>query len=482
MTRFPRVVVLAVLAALAAPRPSAAQAAVSEYAMRRQKLMAALGDGALVVNGAEEPKEDYMSFWQSPEMDYLTGFREPGAKLVIVRQGATQTEFLFAADKDPAREVWTGNRLGPARAGQATGTTGRSLSEFTKVVDSLAGKVARVFTLGDEAVATQMKQKNATIASSDASRALQQLRGTKSEAELACIRRAVDVTVDAQKLAMRAVRPDAGEYEVQGLIEYTFRRNGADRPSFATIVGSGPNSATLHYGANSRQMKAGDIVVMDIGASFAGYAADVTRTVPVNGTYSPAQRDIYQIVRDAQAAAEKAAVPGGPARAMSQAASKVLAEGLARVGLITAPDATYDCGNGKKCSQLSLYYMHGLGHGIGLEVHDPDQHYFTGTLAPGSAFTIEPGIYVRENLLEILPDTPGNKALVASIAKAHARYKNIGVRIEDDYVITASGLEWISKAPREMAEIEALMKQGPAMLSTAQAPVETSCAPPKVQP
>ncbi len=443
--------------------------------------MNALGDGVLVLSGATEPKEDYLSFWQTPDFDYLTGFREPGARLIIVKQGSTQVEFLFSEDKNPAREVWTGNRAGAAKAGAQSGTTGRSVTEFAKVLDSLAAVAPKGFVIGDEALGTALKKQNASLTVSDAGRAVQQLRGTKTVEELACIRRAVDVTVDAQKLAMRAVRPDAGEYEIQGLIEYTFRRNGADRPSFGTIVGSGPNSTILHYNANTRQMKAGDMVVMDIGASFDGYAADVTRTVPVNGTYSPAQRDIYQIVRDAQAAAEKEATVGAQARNMSVAASKTLADGLARVGLMTSADGTYDCGS-RKCPQLSLYYMHGLGHGIGLEVHDPDQYYFTGTLAAGSAFTIEPGIYVRENLLDILSDTPGNKALIAAIKGAHAKYKNIGVRIEDDYVVTDKGVEWISRAPREIAEIESLMKQGPAMLSTAQKPVDLACGGGRVQP
>lgn len=481
MSRPIRLAAALALAALVAPA-AAAQAPASEIAARRQKLLAQLGDGILVLNGAEEPKEDYINFWQTPEFDYLTGFREPGARLVIVREGGRQVEFLFVNEKNPAREVWSGTRVGPARAGQMTGTTGRPVGDFQKVVDSLVARGGKLFTVGDDATAAALKQKNPAIATSDAGRALQQLRGTKSAAELACIRRAVDVTVEAHKLAFRAVRPGAHEFEVQGLIEYTFRRNGADRPSFATIVGSGANSTTLHYGANSKQMQAGEVVVMDIGASFQGYAADVTRTVPVSGTFSPAQREIYQIVRDAQAAAEKAAVPGGPARAMSQAASKVLAEGLARAGLITAPDAMYDCGNGRQCPQLSLYYMHGLGHGIGLEVHDPDQYYFTGTLAQGSAFTIEPGIYVRENLLEILPDTPGNQKLIAAIRGAHAKYKNIGVRIEDDYLVTDKGLEWVSRAPREISEIEALMQQGPAMVSTAAPPVDPSCTPARVQP
>jgi Xaa-Pro aminopeptidase len=223
-------------------------------------------------------------------------------------------------------------------------------------------------------------------------------------------------------------------------------------------VGSGPNATTLHYNANDRFMEAGDVVVMDIGAAYRGYSADVTRTVPVSGTFTPEQRAIYQIVRDAQAAAERQVRPGAPARAMADSARAVLATGLTRLGLIEAPDATYDCAPGRRCPQLGLYYMHGLGHGIGLDVHDPDQYYQTGILAPGSVFTIEPGLYVRANLLDILPATPANQALAAKLREVVRRYANVGVRIEDDYLVTERGMEWISRAPREIAEIEALMK------------------------
>jgi len=288
------------------------------------------------------------------------------------------------------------------------------------------------------------------------------LRGTKSPAELDLIRKAVDITVEAQRNAMRAIEPGMNEFEIQSLIEYTFRRNGADRPSFATIVGSGPNSTTLHYNADDRFMNAGEVVVMDVGASYRGYAADVTRTVPVSGTFSGDQRAIYQIVRDAQTAAERQAKLGAKATLMSDSAAATIAAGLVRLGLIESPTATYDCGSAQQpqqCGQIELYYMHGLGHGIGLEVHDPEQFYFTGTIAAGSAFTIEPGIYVRENLLEILPKTSRNTALIAKIRPAVEKFRNIGVRIEDDYVVTPQGVEWISRAPREAAEVEAMMRE-----------------------
>jgi Xaa-Pro aminopeptidase len=202
-------------------------------------------------------------------------------------------------------------------------------------------------------------------------------------------------------------------------------------------------------------MNAGELVVMDIGSSYRGYSADVTRTVPLSGTFTAEQRAIYQIVRDAQAAAEAAAKPGSPRQAQAAAASRVLAEGLAKLGLIESATATYECGDGEqRCPQLRLYYMHGLGHDIGLDVHDPN----SGTVAVGSAFTIEPGIYVRANTLEIIPDTPANRSLREKIGTTVERYRNIGVRIEDDYIVTEQGLEWVSRAPREISEIEALMR------------------------
>jgi Xaa-Pro aminopeptidase len=204
---------------------------------------------------------------------------------------------------------------------------------------------------------------------------------------------------------------------------------------------------------------------MDIGASYKGYAADVTRTVPASGRFSPTQRDIYTIVREAQAAAERQAKLGAPSRLMNDSANVVIANGLARLRLIESPDAMYDCSTGptpRQCPQYRLYYMHGLGHGIGLEVHDPEQYYYTAKLGPGSAFTLEPGIYVRERVLEEMPDTPRNRAIAAALRPMVTFYRNIGVRIEDDYVVTEQGVEWVSKAPREIAEIEALMKAGSA--------------------
>ena len=459
-----------VLAALLATAPSLLHAQVPqrEYRERRDSLAARAGDGIVLALGSPEPKEDFLSFFQNPSFAYLTGLREPEAALVMVRRGSERVQMLFVQPRSPSEEVWTGSRIGTDGVTESMGMHGRSYEDLPTVMDSLLGlglplhvvgdyspRQRAVLTMDDQLVrALTAKHPRATVRS--ANQFVNELRRRKSAAEVDLLRKSIGLTVEAQREAMRLVEPGMNEFEVQALIEYTFRRYGSDRPGFATIVGSGPNSTTLHYNADDRFMNAGELVVMDIGAAYRGYSADVTRTVPVSGTFSAEQRAIYQLVRDAQAAAESAAKPGTPRAALATAASKVLAEGLAKLGLIDAPGATYQCGETEqqRCSQLSLYYMHGLGHDIGLDVHDPS----TPTVAIGSAFTIEPGIYVRANTMEIIPDVPANRSLREKIRATVERYRNTGVRIEDDYIVTEQGLEWISRAPREIAEIEALMK------------------------
>ena len=452
-----------------------AQFPQTEYATHRAKLAAAIGNGTLVAFGSAEPEQDYLSFNQNSPFYYLTGLKEPGAALVIRKTDAGTTTTIFVEPRDPSREVWTGSRLGPQGAARVMGFAARPASELTAYLDSLLSLDSTLYVVGnltaneptltpDDQFINRLRQKHANLNVQNANARLNEIRRVKSAIELDYIRKAVDITVIAQREAMRFAEPGMNEFEVQALIEYTFRRNGADRPSFSTIVGSGPNSTTLHYNADDRFMNAGEVAVMDIGASYRGYAADVTRTIPLNGRFTPDQRAIYQIVRDAQAAAERQAKPGALGRDMTDSANVTLAAGLARVGLIESPTATYDCdaAASRQCSQLSLYYMHGLGHGIGLDVHDPGaapSRNATTRMVEGSAFTIEPGIYVRENLIDIIPDTPKNRAVKDKLRAAVKRYANIGVRIEDDYIVTATGVEWISKAPREIAEVEAEMRK-----------------------
>jgi Xaa-Pro aminopeptidase len=455
-----------------------AQVAQSEYAQRRADFLSRLPDTAVaIVLGAGEPREDFISFFQTPRFWYLTGYLEPDASLLLVKRGARSTATIFVAPRDPAREAWTGTRLGPAGAAALTGMMALPASSFRPAVDSALAGARTLYVLGDldasavlsadDQLVASMKRTHPGLQIADASILEDSLRARHSDAEFALLRHAIEITADAQRAVLKVVAPGVGEYEVQATIEYTFRRAGAERPSFSSIVGSGPNSTSLHYDKNERVMLAGELVVMDIGASWRGYAADVTRTLPVNGVFTPDQRALYQVVRDAQAAAERQAVVGRAAHIMSDSANAVLAAGLVRLGLIESADALYDAPRGSctlevrdGCRQLSLYYDHALGHGIGLEVHDSAPWYYPPYLIlPGAAFTIEPGLYVRGNALDILPDTPRNRALIAKVRPAFERFRDTGVRIEDDYFATATGVEWISRAPREIAEIEAAMKR-----------------------
>jgi Xaa-Pro aminopeptidase len=470
-----------VLAGLLVPGVLVAQSQ-KEFATRREALLRKVSDGVIVAFGAHEPAQDYLSFFQAPSFYYLTGVREPDAALVMVKKNGQVNATMFVQPRLPAREVWTGSRMGTSAVEKLTGIRGRSSEQLPAVLDSLAGTGQQFLVVGDVAAYEAESQGQTAVRTADdqlldgirarhstlritpVNDVVEQLRGTKSPAELSLIKQAVEITVLAQKEAISALTDGINEFELQALIEYTFRRNGADRPAFATIVGSGPNSTTLHYNRDDRFIDINDMVVMDIGASYKGYAADITRTVPASGHFSPSQRDIYQLVRDAQAAAERQAVPGAPARLMNDSANAVIAAGLARLKLIDSPNATYDCSTGptpRECPQYRLYYMHGIGHGIGLEVHDPEQYYYTARLLPGSAFTIEPGIYVREHVLEEMPDTPRNREIAGRLRQFVTFYRNIGVRIEDDYAVTDRGVERLSAgAPREIPELEALIKAG----------------------
>jgi Xaa-Pro aminopeptidase len=466
-----RLAILTLLALPAAAHPVLGQITLAEYADRRSTLASRLADGVFVARGAEEPVMDYLSFFQSPGFQYLTGFREPGAALVMRKRGSDVSWTLFVQEKDPAVEVWSGRRYGPLAAAAATGIPARPDSEFRAFLDSLLRGDTNLHVLADLAeggdtlnhddrFVDDLRRTHPRVQIAGANDVMALMRGKKSAAELDLIARAAAISMEAHREAARALEPGMNEFEIQALLEYTFRRNGGDRPAYASIVGSGPNSTVLHYNRDDRYMSAGELLLIDAAASYGGYAADITRTFPVSGTFTAEQRAVYQIVRDAQAKAESLAKPGARWSALAQAAQAVVAEGLTRLGLIESPGATYDCGRARPCSQLSLYYMHGLGHGIGLVVHDPDQMYFgQREIGVGSAFSIEPGIYVRENLLDIIPGTAANQALLAKIAPAVRKYANIGVRIEDNYVVTPAGLEWVSCLPREADEIEALMRE-----------------------
>ena len=302
----------------------------------------------------------------------------------------------------------------------------------------------------------------------DAHEIVDQLRARKSPVEVALLRRAAEISSEGHREAMKLAEPSK-EYELQAALEYTFMRLGGARPSYGSIVGGGVHGTQLHYMRDRGDVKSGDVVVLDAATEYEGYAADVTRTIPVSGKYTVEQRALYQLVLDAQKAAERNSKAGMSAVAAQDSSIEIRARGLAALGLVESTGASFDppwpadCGKSpKQCRQSMFWMIHGISHGIGLAVHDPAQFYYDNhTFRQGDAFTIEPGIYISTSMLDQLPDTPRNRAFIARVKPVVQRYENTGVRIEDDYVITENGLERISNAPREIAEIEALMATRP---------------------
>ena len=481
----PRTLRLALLAlALAssggAQSPAPTRVPPAEYAQRRAALLAGIDSGVVVAFGAREPAALWTQFRPLPAFRYLTDFDEPDAVLVLVKRAAGTSALVYVEPPGPRYQLYVGIPKDSATVAGTTGLARRAMGSLRPALDSLAAAGLPFYTLRDFASGDAAGRDTLTLGArfmrdlaaahpglrvTDAHPMLDRMRARKSPVELALLRRAIDATNGAHRAAMRAVRPGVSERDVQAVIEAAFLKSGAEGPSFGSIVGSGPNSTTLHYMRNDRVMRAGEVVVMDIGASYQGYAADVTRTVPVSGRFTPEQRAVYQIVRDAQSASERALKVGVTRDAWQNAADSVIAAGLARLGLIESADATFDapwaaeCANRPRmCRQFALWMPHGLGHGIGLEVHDPATFYETDRLfKEGEVFTIEPGIYVNPDALRLLPDTPRNRAMLARIRPSVERYKHTGVRIEDDYILTSKGLEWLSKAPREIGEVEAAM-------------------------
>jgi Xaa-Pro aminopeptidase len=457
--------------------PAGVPIPVTEFEARRRGLVEGLTDGVLVVFGTPTPVADYLPYEQDLDFRYLTGIVEAGAAYIAVKQGDRVEEMVFVRPRDPAREVWEGARLGLAGAQEVSGVPARGHESFGAVLDSLAAVHRVIHTtaapaqpVGLDANLTYAQQvlgrlggRHADLEIRSVQDRVRQLRAVKSPAELDRVRRAVYITTLAHREAMRALAAGWNEFEIRALLEYVFVRNGADGPAYASIVGSGPNSTTLHYRAADRFMKAGEVLLIDAGASYAGYAADVTRTLPVDGRFSPEQRAIHEVVLAAQKAAESQIVPGATWAQLHNAANRELQTGLARLGLIDAPDAVYECGaagSGDVCPQYRLFYMHGLGHGVGLAVHDPDVSQTGRGFGPGSAVTIEPGIYVRADVFDHLPDTPRNRAMAVRLRPVHERYVNIGIRIEDVYIFDERGVERVSRGvPREIDEIEALMRE-----------------------
>ena len=482
--RFSRVLICAVLFGLAAPL--SAQIPVSEYAARRGALAERVEIGVVIAFGGREPVRHWPPFYQLPAFRYLTGFLQSDAALVMLRQDGRTTTTLFVARPNPRSALYDGERLTLEDVSHTLGVDARYSDGLTAYVDSVVAGGLSVYSVADfqanefslrDSLTTgrtfvrDLEARHPGLAVTEINSWVDQLRAKKSEAEIELLKKAADVSSRAHEEAMRAIRPGIRENEIQAVMEATYRRLGADAPGYSSIVGSGPNSTVLHYPAGTREARSGEVVLMDVAAYFDGYSADITRTVPVDGTFSQEIRDVYEVVLAAQKAAEDVIEPGVFRTVPTNAAYMVLWAGLADLGLIESVDATFDpppglcpgtwANDDGSCPQWYLYVYHGFLHGIGLDVHDPSQYANVPpfTYEPGDVFTIEPGIYVRKNVFEGLPDTPRNRALIEHAAAAVARYQNVGVRIEDNYVLTPEGLVRITDVPREIDEIEALRER-----------------------
>ena len=474
-----------VVAAAVIPATATAQADTAitraELDARRSAFAQRIGNGVVVAFGGRALVHDFSTFYQLAAFRYLTELNEPDHAFVMVVRDKIPSTTLFLTRLDPRTAFYYGQRTDSTNSVQRTGLPARSYDAIWGVLDSLVATglpfyhipdvetmdFSRVDTLtrGQEAVKA-LARKHPQLMVRSAMPHVLAVRGRKSAAELALIRKAVEISSEGHRAAMLTANPQH-EYELRAALEYEFTRRGAERPAYGSIVGAGYNATTLHYMKDMDPVKPGDLVVMDAGAEYRGYAADVTRTIPVSGAYTADQRAIYQLVLDAQKAAERNSKPGMSIRAAADSSVAVRTRGLAALGLIESEDAQYDppwrvdcTANPNGCKQANLWMIHGISHGIGLAVHDPlqgDQN--GGRFAEGDAFTIEPGIYISTRALDVLPDTPRNRQFKARVLAKVKQYENTGVRIEDDYIITDKGLERISLVPREIDEIQALMKR-----------------------
>jgi Xaa-Pro aminopeptidase len=276
-------------------------------------------------------------------------------------------------------------------------------------------------------------------------------RSIKTGYEQNLLRRSVEISAEAHVEGMKAARPGRWEYEVEAAIEHWFHTNGALSWGYPSIVASGPNATTLHYNKSTRQMKDGDLLLVDAAGNYQGLTGDITRTYPVNGRFTPEQRALYELVLRSLEAAVLAATPGADLSVLSQATRRVLGAGLLELGLVTDPGAAEG-----QSEQISWWFPHSPTHGIGTDVHDPPYR-----LDPGAAFVIEPGLYIRPDTIERLSQDPRHREAVERLRPAVQRYANIGIRIEDSFIMTSTGPELLSgKAPKRVVEIEKIVGAG----------------------
>ncbi len=415
----------------------------SVYSLRRALLSSQNTDGPIILwgfTGREEVSQTYI-FAQEDNFYYLTGHNEEGAGLIILppkknpNPAEGSREILFLPAKNPGKEKWNGVRLSPSDPGieATTGfSTVKPFSEMREVVENLAKLYSTFYTVlpyhqenggypHEKAVTDWLAMVAPQTKLKDVRAQIDALRQIKSSGEIAFLQKAIDLSLDGHIAAMKMMRPGLFEYQVAAKMVEVHAMGGSESEGYAPIVGSGPNSTALHYDKLDRKIADGDIVVLDVGAQFSGYSADITRTLPADGKFTPRQREIYDIVLGAQNAAIAAIKPGANfCRDDKQSLFNI------------AYNYINTHGKDLHGKPLGQYFIHGLGHGIGLDVHDPTEN--CKPLQPGMVVTIEPGIYIPE--------------------------ENLGVRIEDDFLITESGAKFLSeKLPRDPNAIEKIMAE-----------------------
>ena len=423
----------------------------SSFIRRRRQLLAELDGGALVAFAAAPTVRNNdvtHEFRQDSDFFYLTGFDEPEAALVLVG-GEAPRSVLFVRPRDPEREVWDGDRRGVEGAAELGVDEARSIHELDELLPRLLLGHARLFarfedeTLLDARLAKALRaarregRRGATYPTQviDSAMLVHEMRRKKDAPELALIERAITITGDAHVEAMARAAPGVYEYEIEAVLRAAFRANGSERVAYEPIVGSGTNATVLHYVKNHRQMLDGELLLIDAGCEFGYYAADITRTFPVNGRFSGPQREVYEVVLAAQKAAIAAAAPGATLEHVHEAATRCICEGLVALGAVPG-----SAGEVEAEGRYKRFFMHKTSHYLGMDVHDVGRYFDAGRprpLEPGVVITVEPGLYFARN------------------AEVPERLRGIGVRIEDDVLIESGGARVLSNnVPKELDDVE----------------------------
>jgi len=486
MPRTCRPAILVVCALLIA-RSLAASRLSEDLTSRRAKLRDRLGPETMAML-LSAPARVYSGdvdyeYRQDSNLYYLTGVTQEDTILVLMPGNVSRREVLFIKDRNPEREHWTGHLLSRDEARERTGITtvlptsafdaflgavlsregygsqfdGKEIAAFASALEGGRAKLALVMDAadaGDPPTRTQqllqrLRDRYVGYVPVDIAPTLKTFRMVKTPYELEMLTRATDISAEAQMAGMRAAAPGAFEYQVKAAIEAVHRARGAVSWAYPSIVGSGPNATILHYPEADRQMQAGELLLVDAAANYGYQASDITRTYPVSGRFSDVQRDIYDLVLHAQEEAIKIATPGATLAAIHNRTVDVLKEGLLKLGLITDTSG----------QQYAMWFTHGTSHFIGIDVHDVGGR--NDVLVPGMTFTIEPGVYIRQSVIDNLPKTPANLDLIGKIQAAVTKYADVGVRIEDSFVMEADGVRNLSVAvPKSIKDIEAFMRTG----------------------